>query len=138
VAKAPSRAKSRARAKAGPSRRPAAKSKSRKSVRPRAAKRAGTHSSIEALRRDIDALDAKLVPLLCRRLQLVASAARFKPSIAGVIVPARVEEIIAGVRGLAMDLGSNPDCIETVYRHLIDVFTREEQRRWRMLHDAGD
>ena len=91
-------------------------------------------ATLQELRGHIDALDDLIVPLLCRRLRLVTSAAQFKPSVGGVVVPARVEEIVARVRALAQELGGDADCMEDVYRHLIDAFTREEQRRWRALN----
>lgn len=93
-----------------------------------------TCTSLGEIRRNIDALDAVIVPLLCRRLHFVTQAANFKPSVAGVIVPSRVEEIIASVRAGAKALGTNPDTIETVYRALIDAFTADEQRHWKALH----
>ncbi|MHB1208060.1 MAG: chorismate mutase [Rhodospirillaceae bacterium] len=92
------------------------------------------YKSLTALRGAIDAMDDVLLPLLARRLKLVASAARFKPSVAGVVIHARVEEIVVRVRTAAVKLGVNPDCFEDVYRHLIDAYTREEQRNWKTLH----
>jgi isochorismate pyruvate lyase len=87
-----------------------------------------------ALRGAIDAMDDLLLPLLAKRLKLVASAARFKPSVAGVVIHSRVEEIVIRVRKAAVKLDVNPDCFEDVYRHLIDAYTREEQRNWKKLH----
>ena len=42
-----------------------------------------------------------IVPLLCERHHFVTEAAKFKPSVAGVVVPSRVEEIVAPVRDMA-------------------------------------
>lgn len=90
--------------------------------------------SLPEVRAAIDAMDDLLLPMLAHRLKLVASAARFKPSVAGVVVQARVEEIIIRVRKAAVRFGVNPDCFEDTYRHLIDAYTREEQRNWPKLH----
>jgi isochorismate pyruvate lyase len=79
-------------------------------------------------------MDRKIVPLLCRRLGYVTQAAQFKPSEAGVIVLARVEEVVANAGREAVKAGGNPDTIEAVYRTIIDAFTLEEQNRWRELH----
>jgi len=51
-----------------------------------------------------------------------------------VVVPSRVEEIIRRVRDLAAARGVNPDTMETVYRAIIDAFTRDEQARWQDIH----
>lgn len=97
-------------------------------------KRPEACKSLIKVRAAIDAMDDLLLPMLAHRLKLVASAARFKPSVAGVVVQSRVEEIIVRVRKAANKLGVNPDCFEDVYRHLIDAYTREEQRNWKKLH----
>lgn len=93
-----------------------------------------TCTSLAQIRENIDRLDALIVPLLCERLHFVTQAANFKPSVAGVVVPARVEQIIASVRAMAEKFGTRPETIETVYRALIDAFTADEQRHWAELH----
>ena len=95
------------------------------------------YASLKELRLAIDEIDSAIVPLLCTRLGLVRTAARFKPSHDGVIVRSRVEEIVERVRGLARTLGVNPDTLEAVYRTIIDQFTLEEQRNWRILNEPG-
>jgi isochorismate pyruvate lyase len=90
--------------------------------------------SLADVRKAIDAMDRKLVPLLCERLYYVTQAAQFKPSVEGVVVQSRVEEIVDSVRRMAASAGGSPDTIETVYRALIDAFTADEQSRWRELH----
>ena len=95
------------------------------------------YASLKELRLAIDEIDSAIVPLLCTRLGLVRTAARFKPSHDGVIVHSRVEEIVERVRGLARTLGVNPDTLEAVCRTIIDQFTLEEQRNWRVLNEPG-
>jgi isochorismate pyruvate lyase len=115
----------------------AAKKKS-KSKAKKAAKRkrpaAKTYKSLADVRKAIDAMDAKIVPLLCERLYLVTQAAQFKPSVEGVVVQSRVEEVVERARRAAARAGGNPATIEVVYRALIDAFTADEQTRWRELH----
>jgi isochorismate pyruvate lyase len=94
--------------------------------------------SLADVRANIDRLDVLIVRLMCERLHFVTEAAKFKPSVAGVVVPARVEEIIQSVRALAVEHGANPDAIEAVYRTMIDAFTRDEQARWRSLHGGAE
>jgi isochorismate pyruvate lyase len=91
-------------------------------------------ASLADVRANIDRLDAAIVPLLCERLYFVTQAANFKPSVAGVVVPARVEQIIASVRATAEKLGARPETMDSVYRHLIDAFTADEQRHWAALN----
>ncbi len=91
-------------------------------------------TSLADVRANIDRLDAAIVPLLCERLYFVTQAANFKPSVAGVVVPARVEQIITSVRAMAEKLGARPETMDSVYRHLIDAFTADEQRHWAQLN----
>ena len=108
-----------------------------KRVTKRVAKESGWRKPVKSLadvRANIDRLDSLIVPLLCQRLWFVTQAANFKPSVAGVVVPSRVEEIIATVRAIAEQFGSRPDTLERVYRQLIDAFTADEQRHWKDLH----
>ncbi len=86
------------------------------------------------VRAAIDAYDDLLLPLLAQRLKLVMSAARFKPSVKGVVKKDRVEEIVVRVRKAAAALGVSVDCFEYTYRHLIAAYTREEQRNWPRIH----
>lgn len=120
-----------------------AKAKKKSKAAPRAAKKRKTAKkadwraackSLGDVRANIDRLDDLIAPLLCQRLYFVTQAANFKPSVAGVVVPSRVEEIIARVRAVAEKMGSNPDTLERVYRNLIDAFTADEQAHWRQLN----
>ena len=91
-------------------------------------------NSLGDIRAQIDMLDQIIAPLLCKRQYFVEQAANFKPSVVGVVIPARVEQIIQTVRGIADSMEGDPDTIETVYRAIIDAFTAAEQRHWRELH----
>jgi len=90
--------------------------------------------SLSDVRTAIDKIDAQIVPLLCRRLHFVTQAAHFKPSVKGVVVQSRVEEVIENARRIAKTAGGRPDTIEVVYRAVIDAFTADEQRRWREIN----
>jgi isochorismate pyruvate lyase len=91
-------------------------------------------NSLTEVRRQIDALDDQIAPLLCRRLFFVQQAAKFKSSKDAVVVPSRVGEIIRRVRAVAEAYKINPAVLEHVYRTIIDDFTLEEKRRWDDLH----
>lgn len=111
----------------------AKKKAAKKKVAAKKAPKRPTFKSLAAVRKAIDAMDAKIVPLLCERLYFVTQAAQFKPSVKGVVVPARVEEVVANARRMAEKSGANPDTIDAVYRALIDASTLDEQRHWRAL-----
>lgn len=90
--------------------------------------------SLAEVRAAIDAMDKKMVPLLCERLYYVTQAAQFKPSVKGVVVQWRVEEVVENAKRLAKPFGANAETIEAIYRVLIDASTLDEQQRWRDLH----
>jgi len=126
-------ASQKSKAKASRARKTAPK---KKAAQKKAAKKRAwrTCRSLAEIRANIDRLDAVIVPLLCERLHFVTQAANFKPSVAGVVVPSRVEEIVGKVRAIAAGLDTSPDTIERVYRDLINAFTADEQRHWQELH----
>lgn len=108
-----------------------AKRKARKSVSPSVKFK---FKSLTQVRAAIDAIDEVIVPLLCRRLFFVTQAAQFKPSVKGVVILPRVEEVVDNARRLAKQYDGDPDTMEIVYRTLIDAFTVQEQNQWRTLH----
>ncbi|NUB46155.1 chorismate mutase [Fertoebacter nigrum] len=80
------------------------------------------------LRAAIDTLDAEIVAALARRMAYIDRAIVLKPG-AGLParIDARVEEVVAKVRGRAMAEGLDPALAESLWRRLIDwSITREE------------
>ncbi len=141
MAKAKTKAKAK---KSAPKKSPSKKTSSKKSLPKKAAMKsrkasaakppADTFKSLADIRRAIDDLDDIIVPLMCRRHYVVTQAAQFKPSVKGVVVQSRVEEIVTRVRKMAKDLDTDPDAIEVVFRTMIDEYTKAEQRNWRRIH----
>ncbi|MBD9396580.1 MULTISPECIES: chorismate mutase [unclassified Pseudomonas] len=82
--------------------------------------------SIEEVREQIDGIDREIVALLARRGGFVTQAAAFKKTTTDVRAPARVEQVIAKVRGMAEETGASPDVVESVYRAMIAAFIEEE------------
>ena len=111
-----------------------AKRKSKAPSKRKAAGKKPLFKSLAQVRAAIDAMDRKIVPLLCERLYYVTQAAQFKPSVEGVVVRARVDEVIVNARRIAEQNGGRAETIAAVYRVLIDAFTLDEQARWRELH----
>ncbi len=91
-------------------------------------------ASLAEVRREIDDLDAVIAPLMSRRNYAVMQAAHFKDSVKGVVKLGRAEEIIRRVRRIAKQCGTDPDSMEKVYRKIIEVHTKDEQKNWRMIN----
>ncbi|WP_110970475.1 chorismate mutase [Pseudomonas huaxiensis] len=83
-------------------------------------------TSLDEVRQHIDRIDRDLVTLLARRGNLVAQAAAFKKTSDDVRAPARVEQVITKVRGIAEETGASAQVVEQVYRAMIDAFIAEE------------
>ncbi|AXC49143.1 chorismate mutase [Paracoccus suum] len=82
-----------------------------------------------ALRRRIDALDARLIALLAERTRLIDRAAQIKlrdglPA----LIESRVEEVAANVRGLAAQEGVDPDLADSLWRLMMTHFIDREAR----------
>ena len=84
---------------------------------------------LEQVRAEIDAVDDELVRVLARRELLVRRAGDLKQDAAQVRAPDRVEQVIAGVRRRAGELGADPDIVERVYRTMIDCNIALELRQ---------
>ncbi|WP_079228434.1 chorismate mutase [Pseudomonas putida] len=83
-------------------------------------------TSLDEVRQRIDAIDQSLVSLLAQRGKLVTQAANFKKTTDDVRAPARVEQVIDKVRGLAEEAGASAAVVEQVYRAMISAFIAEE------------
>jgi isochorismate pyruvate lyase len=84
--------------------------------------------SLDEVRAQIDRLDREIVALLAERGDYVRQAARFKKTSADVAAPARVEQVIGKVRGLAGEKGADPVVVERVYRAMIAAFIDAEHK----------
>jgi isochorismate pyruvate lyase len=80
------------------------------------------------VRANIDRIDRQIVALIGERGGYVREAARFKANPAAVEDKARVEQIIARLRALAVDDKAPPDVVESTYRALIAAYTDEERK----------
>jgi isochorismate pyruvate lyase len=80
------------------------------------------------VRGNIDRIDRQIVALIAERGSYVREAARFKANPAAVEDKARVEQIIARLRALAVEDKAPPDVVEATYRALIAAYTDEERK----------
>ena len=86
------------------------------------------------VRRNIDALDDRIVALVAERSAYVAQAARIKQSAGDIVDPVRIEFIIDRVRAQARAAGAPEGVLEAAYRAMIAAsidFERGEFKRLR-------
>jgi isochorismate pyruvate lyase len=86
------------------------------------------------VRRNIDALDDRIVALVAERSAYVAQAARIKQSAGEIVDNARIEFIVARVRAQARAAGAPEGVLEAAYRAMIAAsidFERGEFKRLR-------
>ena len=86
---------------------------------------------LDEVRDAIDAIDRRIIELLSERSGYIEQAARIKHSADEIEVPARVEEIVINVRGLATEYGMSPDIAEDVYRVMVARFIEFEMQKYR-------
>jgi isochorismate pyruvate lyase len=86
--------------------------------------------ALASCRAEIDALDAELVRLLGRRIEVVERVVAIKQAHAiPALLPDRVEEVVAHVREEAEVCGAPPDLAEKLYRALIAWTVEYEERK---------
>ena len=90
-----------------------------------------TPITLTEVRTQIDALDRRIVELIAERQRWVVAAGSLKQDEQGVRAPARVDQVIVKVRGLAEELGASPDVVERSYRALIGAFIDLELKHHR-------
>ncbi|WP_405140239.1 chorismate mutase [Nocardia sp. NBC_01388] len=93
--------------------------------------------SLQEVRGQIDAIDARIVELLGARQQLVLRAAVFKRNEDEVRAPARRAQMMVRLRELAVEHAVEPLLVEQVYTTLIDGFIEIEQRRHTAHTESG-
>ena len=79
------------------------------------------------VRRNIDALDVRIVALMAERSGYVAQAARIKQNAGQVHDQARIDFIVDRVTAMAREQGAPEVVIEAAYRAMIDAFIAFEQ-----------
>lgn len=94
--------------------------------------------SMEDVRRNIDALDDILVPLLVTRGGYMTQAARIKHDENQVRDEERIESIVARVRERAVQEGGEPEVIEAIYRSMMEAYIAYEHREFARLRSSAD
>lgn len=86
----------------------------------------GDSLTLKTLRADIDQVDWQIIELLGKRAQLVRRLGEIKKG-TPVHDPDREREVLAKVKGAALEKGLDPDFVEDVYRTLFTYYIKLQQ-----------
>ena len=89
------------------------------------------------VRRNVNALDDILVPLLVTRGGYMTQAAKVKNNEDLVRDEARIQTIVDRVRPMAQAQGGNPDLMERLYRAMMECYIDYEHQELARLRAAG-
>ena len=92
-------------------------------------------TTMQDVRREVNALDDVLVPLLVERVGYMTQAARIKQGVEQVRDEARIEAIVARVRERAAAEGGDADVMEAIYRSLMEACIAYEHREFARLRE---
>ena len=95
-------------------------------------------TTMEDVRRNVNALDDVLVPLLVTRIGYMQQAARIKGDVDQVRDEARIEAIVSRVRERTAQEGGQPDVMEAVYRQLMEACIAYEHREFARLRGSAE
>ena len=95
-------------------------------------------TTMQDVRREVNALDDVLVPLLVERVGYMTQAARIKHGAAQVRDEARIEAIVGRVRERAEAEGGNTDVMEAIYRSMMEAYIAYEHREFARMRAPGD
>jgi chorismate mutase len=85
--------------------------------------------TLDDLRRDIDRVDEVLVRLLNERARVACEIGRIKKDMGiEIYQPDREKQVIAHVRGIAVEGPLGPDAIARLFERIIDEARRLERR----------
>jgi isochorismate pyruvate lyase len=90
---------------------------------------------MDAVREEIDRIDAELVDLIGERFGYVDRAWHLKQSPAEARVPWRIQQVIDRVRARAAEQGLPPELAEALWRQMIGWFIQYEEEKLRQQHE---
>ena len=94
-------------------------------------------TTMQDVRREVNALDDVLVPLLVERVGYMTQAARIKQGAEQVRDEARIQAIVDRVRERAQAEGGDADVIEAIYRSLMEACIAYEHREFARLREPA-
>jgi isochorismate pyruvate lyase len=83
-------------------------------------------SSIDEVRREIDAIDNEIIDLISKRHDFIKAIIKYKSNTDDVYAEDRYNAVIAERRKMAMVHQLNPDVIEKIYKLMMDYFIKEQ------------
>jgi len=104
---------------------------------PQAIEKVQPCTTMQDVRREVNALDDVLVPLLVERVGYMTQAARIKQGVEQVRDEARIEAIVARVRERAQAEGGDADVMEAIYRSLMEACIAYEHREFVRLREPA-
>ena len=87
--------------------------------------------NLDQARAKIDLIDQTLIEMIATRQFYVDQAVRFKRTAEDVQSPERVQQVINKVREQAIQLHTDPDLVEKIYREMIQHFIQRELKEIR-------
>ena len=87
--------------------------------------------NLDQARAKIDLIDQELIDMIATRQFYVDQAVRFKRTAEDVQSPERVQQVINKVREQAIQLHTDPDLVEKIYREMIQHFIQRELKEIR-------
>ena len=93
---------------------------------------------MDALREEIDRIDAELVDLIGERFGYVDRAWQLKQSPAEARVPWRIQQVIDRVRARAAEQGLPPELAEALWRQMIGWFIQYEEEKLRQQSEGKE
>ena len=94
-------------------------------------------TTMQDVRREVNALDDVLVPLLVERVGYMTQAARIKQGVEQVRDEARIQAIVDRVRERAAAEGGDADVMEAIYRSLMEACIAYEHREFARLREPA-
>ena len=104
---------------------------------PKAIEKVKPCTTLQDVRREVNALDDVLVPLLVERVGYMTQAARIKQGVEQVRDEGRIEVIVARVRERAQAEGGDADVMEAIYRSLMEACIAFEHREFARLREPA-
>jgi isochorismate pyruvate lyase len=93
---------------------------------------------MDAVREEIDRIDAALVDLIGERFSYVDRAWQLKQSPAEARVPWRIQQVIDKVRARAAEQGLPPELAEALWRQMIGWFIQYEEEKLRTQSESKE
>lgn len=95
------------------------------------------HARLEALRAELDGVDARMLELMAARQRLVEAVAGVKGRDAPLRDRVREQAILARISAAAVDAGLSPKIAVPVWRRLLEVSVEHERRVLERAEDAA-